>query len=52
MMDGIKESIRQLFLVPAVMQAEQKQTGDLNDDGVVDEKTSPGPGRAGRSRSR
>ena len=40
MMDGIKEeSIRQLFLVrQQVMQAEQKQTGDLNDDGVVDEK--------------
>lgn len=40
MMDGIKEeSIRQLFLVrKQVMQAEQKQTADLNDDGVVDEK--------------
>ncbi len=40
MMEGIKEeSIRQLFLVrKQVLQAEQKETADLNDDGVVDEK--------------
>lgn len=40
MMEGIKEeSLRQLFLVRAQLrEAEAKQTADLNDDGVVDER--------------